>query len=84
MNRFHLVLLIAATALCVGWACTKDSERLGCVRGQGYGVVGSVPIGCMTRDEFYHYLDSPNYYYNGKLINLDITWKTTSSCNDCD
>lgn len=84
MNRIHLLLLIVATALCLGWACKKDSDRLGCVRGKGNGVAGSVPIGCMSREEFYQYLDSPNYYYNGSLINLEITWKTTSSCNDCE
>ena len=83
MNRFHLLLLIGVTGLCLNWACKKDLEEKGCVRGKGFGVTGSVFVGCMSREEFYQYLDSPYHYYNGRLIYLDITWKTVSSCNEC-
>lgn len=77
-------MLLFVALMNMNLSCTKlDSEILGCVHGKTKISAFPVPLGCMTKVEFDRYLNSPYQYYNGQLIDRDLTFKKIEDCLEC-
>ncbi len=80
--RFRTLLACVAFSLSLS-CCEKDEEIVGCVYGKVIGVKAEFRIGCMSKAQFYRYLESPSFDINGTIVNRDLRFVRVDDCLQC-
>jgi len=82
------VLLFFGIIILSANSCKKDDKWFGCVYGKTDYKGIKYYIGCMNRNEFKVYLDSPTARaidpQSGPLLDKEISWETAKDCSECE
>jgi hypothetical protein len=84
-SLFNILCVGVVPALIILSSCSKQKElnEMGCVSGKTYYDGPNVNVGPMTKRDFYLYLDSPDYKFEGNVVQYDMRWKKIEKKTDC-
>jgi len=88
MKKISVTLAFAAGLILftgVFSSCKKDSTTNGCVTGLTFYRGPRLSVGCMTKTEFYEYLDKPYFKdpVSGNLVDKELQFREVDDCSQC-